>query len=86
MLPIIRLKTNCGTDIICVFRVVVSLPEAGEVHIYEHSEPNTDSHWIAESGVTLDDIQRAVNESIQGRGIGQVVATGPGRRLTPAEV
>ena len=86
MLPIIRLRTESGAESIVVFRAAVRRTDAKNVYVYEHGDPDEDAYWTAEPGVTIDDIQRAVDESIQRQGVGRVVATGPGRRLTFAEV
>lgn len=80
MLPIIRFKTKRGADVICVVRGA-SADQKDDVNIYEHGDPDSDAFWVVEPGVTLDDVEHAINASLQGRCVTHVVGT---RHQTPA--
>lgn len=78
MIPVIMFTNENDDNIVTAVGAVVFW-ENGEIRVFQHGDPDPDAYWVTESGVTIDDIERAINTSFLGRCVGRVVATGTKR-------
>jgi len=72
MFPIIRLKTGTGDEAIIVVRSVTQDGSNGRICVYEMGEQHV--CFVPEAGITLEDIEKAMDHSMQTRTVGRVRA------------
>ncbi len=75
MLAYIRFKTPSGMDIITAVGTAAFKPGGDGVVVHPHADADTDAYYAAESSITIDDVQSAIDRSLRSAGVITVKGT-----------